>query len=68
MLDNSAKLIWVSLQLFDLSVGAACAFDTCGGTDAFDPGDTPEAGQPLRRDPANRTPSTLEFVDFGDQR
>jgi len=58
----------VCQQLFDLSIGEACPVDTGRGTDAFDRGDTPEAGQPLRRNPADRTPSILEIVDFGDQR
>lgn len=58
----------VCQQLFDLSVGEACPFDTLGRTDALARSDTSEAGQPFRRDPADRTPSPLEFIDFGDQR
>jgi hypothetical protein len=28
----------------------------------------PKAGEPLRRDPAHRTPSTFIFIDVSDQR
>lgn len=54
-------------QGFNLVVGEFSSFNACRGTDAFNCRGTSKTGQHFRRQPSNRFPTPLEFVDFGHE-